>query len=233
MTLRRTVVRLSRALRQRFAFPGSSPEPPISSCASRQNRRSPNSPGAHYAPRAQTRGSLLPILAAMLGGGYGVGKQNFFQALPNITSDEVNTMVNCFSWARVVALIVVGMTPVHISASQACVVGLTLYGRVGPTGTVSAGLAASDAGSVTLYETIQGCNSASSFKAQHLSTSGATKGFWETFDSITFACKVPDSCRPTDAEVEPFFFIYFKSYYEKGLTYQDIIKMKGSPRRAE
>ena len=26
-----------------------------------------NSPGAHYAPRAQTRGSLLPIPAAMLG----------------------------------------------------------------------------------------------------------------------------------------------------------------------
>jgi len=30
-----------------------------------------NSPGAKYAPRAQTRGSLLPIPAAMLGGGYG------------------------------------------------------------------------------------------------------------------------------------------------------------------
>ena len=146
-------------------------------------------------------------------------------------------MVNSFSWARVAALIAIGMTPVHISASQTCVVGLTLYGRVGPTGTISAGLAASDAGSVTLYETIQACNSASSFKAQLLPTSGATKGFWETFDSITFACKVPDSCSPTDAEVEPFFFTYLKSYYEKGLTYQNIMnyKMKGSgsPRRAE
>jgi len=36
-------------------------------CASRRNRRSPNSPGAKYAPRAQTRGSLLPIPTAMLG----------------------------------------------------------------------------------------------------------------------------------------------------------------------
>ena len=36
-------------------------------CASRRNRRSPNSPGAQYAPRAQTRGSLSPIPAAMLG----------------------------------------------------------------------------------------------------------------------------------------------------------------------
>ena len=47
------------------------PEPPTASCASRENRRSPNSPGAKYAPRAQTRGSLLPIFPAMLGGGYG------------------------------------------------------------------------------------------------------------------------------------------------------------------
>jgi len=30
-----------------------------------------NSPGANYAPRAQTRGSLLPIPAAMLGEPYG------------------------------------------------------------------------------------------------------------------------------------------------------------------
>src|SRR3990167_6147235 len=34
-----------------------------------------NSPGAKYAPRAQTRGSLLPIPAAMLGGGYGDQKK--------------------------------------------------------------------------------------------------------------------------------------------------------------
>src|SRR3990170_4805758 len=50
------------------------PKPPTPAglpCASRENRRSPNSPGAKYAPRAQTRGSLLPIPAAMLGGGYG------------------------------------------------------------------------------------------------------------------------------------------------------------------
>jgi len=32
----------------------------------------PNSPGANYAPRAQTRGSLFPIPAAMLGAPYGV-----------------------------------------------------------------------------------------------------------------------------------------------------------------
>jgi len=34
----------------------------------------PNSPGANYAPRAQTRGSLFPIPAAMLGAPYGVWK---------------------------------------------------------------------------------------------------------------------------------------------------------------
>ena len=36
------------------------PEPPTPSCASRKNRRSPNSPGADYAPRARTGGERHP-----------------------------------------------------------------------------------------------------------------------------------------------------------------------------
>jgi len=50
------------------------PEPPNTSCASRQNRRSPNSPGAQQRASGSIKSlANTPIPAAMLGGGYGAG----------------------------------------------------------------------------------------------------------------------------------------------------------------